>query len=148
MGGINLPAHSRVSLAMSKRVLDVGQCDFDHGAIRRLIEDEFAAQVVQAHGLNDALVRLKNDPFNLVLVNRKLDSDYSDGLAVVRAIKADASLADTPVMLVSNYPDAQEAAVAAGAQPGFGKAELYQPATREKLRPFLASQTSADSPFT
>ena len=122
---------------MPKRVLDVGQCGFDHGAIRGLIEGEFGAEVVQSHGLNDALARLKNDRFDLVLVNRKLDADYSDGLAVVRAIKADASVAATPVMLVSNYPDAQETAIAAGAEPGFGKSELTLPATREKLRPFL-----------
>jgi CheY-like chemotaxis protein len=122
---------------MSKRVLDVGQCGVDHGAIRRLIEGEFGAQVVQAHRADDALQRLKDEPFDLVLVNRKLDADYSDGLEVVRAIKTDAALAGTPVMLVSNYPDAQEAAVAAGAEPGFGKAELSQPPTREKLRLFL-----------
>ena len=128
---------------MAKRVLDVGQCGFDHSAIRRLIESEFAAEVVQAHGLNDAVSQLKNESFDLVLVNRKLDADYSDGLAVVRAIKTDASLTQTPVMLVSNYPDAQEAAVAAGASLGFGKAELYQPATREKLRPFLGETTQA-----
>ncbi|HET6879577.1 MAG TPA: response regulator [Pirellulales bacterium] len=122
---------------MPKRVLDVGQCSFDHGTLRRLIADDLGAEVVQAHHLNDAVKELKNGRFDLVLVNRKLDADYSDGLAVVRAIKGDASLAATPVMLVSNYPDAQEAAVAAGAEPGFGKAELTQPATREKLRRFL-----------
>jgi CheY-like chemotaxis protein len=122
---------------MSKRVLDVGQCGFDHGAIRRLISSELAADVVQAHSLSDALAQLKSQRFDLVLINRKLDADYSDGLAVVRAIKEDASLASTPVMLVSNYPDAQEAAVAAGAEPGFGKAELSQAATLDKLRRFL-----------
>jgi DNA-binding response OmpR family regulator len=122
---------------MPKRVLDVGQCGFDHSAIRRFIADEFSAEVVQAHRLDDALERLQNDRFDLVLVNRKLDADYSDGLAIVRAIKGDSSLAPTPVMLVSNYPDAQQAAVAAGAEGGFGKAELTQEATREKLRRFL-----------
>jgi CheY-like chemotaxis protein len=125
---------------MSKRVLDVGQCGFDHGAIRRLVESQFAAEVVQAHRLVDAVERLKNEPFDLVLVNRQLDADYSDGLEVVRAIKADGALARTPVMLVSNYPDAQEAAIAAGAEPGFGKSELTEPGTREKLRPFLADE--------
>ncbi|HEV3340487.1 MAG TPA: response regulator [Pirellulales bacterium] len=122
---------------MPKRVLDVGQCGFDHGAIRRLVESQFAAQVVQAHRLDDAVELLKKEPFDLVLVNRQLDADCSDGLAVVRAIKADAALAGTPVMLVSNYADAQQAAVAAGAESGFGKSELNQPAAREKLRPFL-----------
>jgi len=123
---------------MAKRVLDVGQCGMDHSAIRRLVEGQFAAQVVQAHGLADAIGRLKEEPFDLVLVNRKLDADHSDGLEVLRAIKADTTLARTPVMLVSNYPDAQEAAVAAGAEPGFGKSELSQQSTREKLRPFLS----------
>jgi CheY-like chemotaxis protein len=124
---------------MAKRVLDVGQCGFDHGAIRRLIESQFAAEVVQAHRLDDAIQRLRSEPFDLVLVNRKLDADYSDGLDVLRTIKADAALASTPVMLVSNYAEAQQAAVAVGAEPGFGKSELNQPATREKLRAFLLS---------
>lgn len=101
--------------------------------------DEFGAEVVQAHGLSDTLNQLKNDHFDLVLVNRKLDADYSDGVAIVRAIKSDASLAATPVMLVSNFADAQESAIAAGAEPGFGKAELAAPATREKLRRFLGT---------
>lgn len=104
-----------------------------------MVAEEFQAETIQTHHLDDTLARLKNEPFDLVLVNRKLDADYSDGLAVVRAIKTDASLATTPVMLVSNFPDAQAAAVSAGAEPGFGKAELSLPATREKLVPFLGS---------
>lgn len=122
---------------MSKRVLDVGQCGFDHGAIRQLVAGEFGAEVVQAHRLDDTLVALKGGRFDLVLINRKLDADYSDGLAVLRAIKGDPSLAATPVMLVSNFADAQATAVAAGAEPGFGKSELTFPDTREKLRMFL-----------
>lgn len=123
---------------MAKRVLDVGQCSMDHASIRRLVEGQFGAEIVQTNGIDDTLQRLTDEQFDLVLVNRKLDADYSDGLNVIRAIKREAALSRTPVMLVSNYPDAQEEAVAAGAVPGFGKAELGQPATREKLRPFLA----------
>jgi CheY-like chemotaxis protein len=121
----------------AKHVLDVGQCGFDHSSIRQLLVNEFGAAVVQAHRLDDALERLRNERFDLVLVNRKLDADYSDGLAVLRAIKGDPSLAATPVMLVSNFADAQVTAVAAGAEPGFGKAELDLPGTREKLQRFL-----------
>jgi hypothetical protein len=40
-------------------------------------------------------------------------------------------------MLVTNYPEHQQEAVAAGAEPGFGKAELGQLATRDKLSRFL-----------
>ncbi|HYW80014.1 MAG TPA: response regulator, partial [Thermoguttaceae bacterium] len=75
--------------------------------------------------------------FDLVLVNRRIEDDNSDGLAVIEQIKADPHLAETPVMMLSNYAEAQAAALAAGAEPGFGKAELGHPATVEKLGRFL-----------
>lgn len=134
---IKFSAGRNLARDMPKRVLDVGQCSFDHGAICRLVLNEFGAQVVQTHHLDDTLARLKSEPFDLVLINRKLDADHSDGMAIVRAIKGDAKLAPTPVMLVSNFAEAQAAAVAAGAEAGFGKAELDLPATRAKLQPFL-----------
>jgi len=120
-----------------KRVLDVGQCGPDHGSIRYLVERELGARISQAHDQEDALEQLRSGQFDLVLVNRKLDANYADGLDVIRAIKADEQLAATPVMLVSNYPEAQAEAVAAGAEPGFGKNALGSPATRELLARFL-----------
>ena len=122
-----------------KRVLDVGQCSPDHWSIKHLVEGELGAQVVQAHSLEQSLELLRQQPFDLVLVNRKLDADYSDGLEIIRQIKADAELAKTPVMLVSNYPEYQDEAVAAGAEPGFGKAQLNSPATRKRLEAYLGS---------
>jgi two-component system, chemotaxis family, chemotaxis protein CheY len=122
---------------MPKRVLDVGQCQPDHAAIRRLVQGQFGAEVVQADRLDDALAQLRTGRFDLVLINRKLDVDYSDGIDILRAIKADAELASTPVMLVTNYAEHQQEAVAAGGEPGFGKAELNRAETREKLGRFL-----------
>ena len=120
-----------------KRVLDVGQCQMDHSTIRRLIEDGFEAEVVQAHSATDALTQLRAGPFDLVLINRKLDADYSDGVEIIRQMKADAQLESLPVMLVSNYPESQQQAVALGAEPGFGKAECREAKTRERLARFL-----------
>jgi CheY-like chemotaxis protein len=122
---------------MAKRVLDVGQCSPDHFAIRRLLQSCFGVEVVQAHGPDDALEHLRREPFALVLVNRRLDADSGDGLAIVKAIKADPALADVPVMLVSNYADAQQAATSAGAIAGFGKADLSRSDTEDKLRAVL-----------
>ena len=62
---------------------------------------------------------------------------------LIRRVKADAALRDVPVMLVSNYADAQAAAVQAGALPGFGKADLGRAEMFERVRPFLAT---ADEP--
>ncbi len=124
---------------MAKRVLDVGQCGPDHAAIRRLVQGGFGAEIVQADRLDDALAALRKQPCDLVLINRKLDIDYSDGIDVLRALKAQSDLAGIPVMLVTNYPEHQQAAIAAGAEPGFGKAELSQAETREKLARFLTA---------
>lgn len=120
-----------------KKVLDVGQCQMDHGALRRLIQGRFEAEVTQAHSADQALARLRASPFDLVLVNRKLDADYSDGLEIIKQIKADPQLADINVMLVTNYAEHQAQAVAAGAEPGFGKSELSEPRTLERLKRFL-----------
>jgi CheY-like chemotaxis protein len=122
---------------MTKRVLDVGNCVPDHAAIRGLIERNFDAQVVQADDLASAVAELQKQPADLVLVNRKLDLDYSDGMAIVRHLKADAQWSATPVMLITNYPEYQAEAIAAGAAPGFGKQELRSNETLERLRKFL-----------
>jgi len=123
---------------MAKRVLDVGNCVPDHSAIRTMLEKKFQADVVQADGPTDALEALHNEPFDLVLVNRKLDQDYSDGLDIIKQIKADAILSAVPCMLITNYTDQQQAAVASGAEYGFGKKELYADETQSRLAKFLA----------
>jgi DNA-binding response OmpR family regulator len=123
---------------MSKRVIDVGNCVPDHAAIRRLIETNFDAHVVQAHDLKDTLRELEREPAALVLVNRKLDLDYSDGMAIIRQLKSNDEWSSTPVMLISNYAEYQDEACAAGAERGFGKNDLRSDATLEKLRRLLA----------
>jgi DNA-binding response OmpR family regulator len=122
---------------MSKRVIDVGNCVPDHAAIRRLIETSFDAHVVQAHDLKDTLRELEREPAALVLVNRKLDIDYSDGMAIIRHLKSSDHLSSTPVMLISNYPEYQQEAVAAGCEPGFGKQELRSEETLAKFKRLL-----------
>jgi CheY-like chemotaxis protein len=121
-----------------KKVLDVGQCDPDHASIRRFLEGRFEVEVVRAHGPDDALAALRSEPYDLVLVNRKLDRDYTDGIEILKQIKADRELAKIPVMLVTNYPEHQNLAVAAGGERGFGKLEYEKPETAERLAKFLA----------
>ena len=122
---------------MSKRVLSVGQCIPDDGAILQFLSNHFNVQLVRSPDAEDALARIRTESFDLILVNRKLDIDYSDGIDVIRAIQADPDINTTPVMLISNYPDAQEKAVAIGAEYGFGKMEYEQPEVIERLGKFL-----------
>jgi CheY-like chemotaxis protein len=122
---------------MSKRVLDVGNCGVDRSAITQFLEGRFDCKVAYADAAEDALAALRAGQVDLVLVNRKLDIDYSDGLDVVRQIKADPKLADVPMMLVTNYPEHQEAAIKVGALRGFGKLEFNKPETIERLEPII-----------
>ncbi len=123
---------------MPKRVLSVGQCV---PTTRR--SPAFCAAISTRRSSRSIWPtrpwpRCARQPFDLVLINRKLDADYSDGLEILQAIKADPQMAAVPVMLVTNYAEHQDAAVAAGAVRGFGKLEYGDPQTLEKLRPFLA----------
>ncbi|MGL4464568.1 MAG: response regulator [Planctomycetia bacterium] len=122
---------------MAKRVLSIGQCVPDHTSLERLLTTRFQAEVVAAALPDEALLQLRSKPFDLVLVNRKLDADYSDGLEIIKRIKADPDLKSAPCMLVTNYPEYHEQATAVGAEVGFGKAELNTPETEEKLRKHL-----------
>lgn len=122
---------------MSKRVLDVGNCGPDFGTLSRYLTTNFDCIVDQADGPEDALEKLRGGEYALVTINRKLDRDYSDGTEILKLIKADAVLKETPVMIVTNYADHQDAAVALGAERGFGKLEYKDPATKEKLAKFL-----------
>ena len=123
---------------MPKRVLDVGNCQPDHAAIKRLLS-RWEAEVIQAHGADDALEALRAGGIDLVLVNRKLDRDYSDGIDVIRLIKADEHVGSTPVMLVTNYVEHQQQAESIGALRGFGKLEFDKPETLERLEAVLGS---------
>lgn len=119
---------------MPKRIVDVGNCVPDHRAIRQFLERSFNAQVEQVDDADGALAALEARPADLVLVNRKLDQDGSDGLDVIRRLKADPRTADVPVMLVTNYAEYQDQAVSIGAVRGFGKLDLHKPDTVERLR--------------
>src|SRR5690348_7105513 len=101
------------------RILSVGQCGYDHGNISRTLGRKVGADIAAAGTYDDAIEALRGGGYSLVLVNRILSGDGASGLDLIRALKADAALATVPVMLVSNYPQAQNDAVALGALPGF-----------------------------
>ena len=86
---------------------------------------------------SQAMEKLESESFDLVLVNRKIDQDYTDGTELVKMMKANEKTRDVPVMLVSNLPDAQKEAMSLGAEKGFGKDYLRARNTLELLQPYL-----------
>jgi CheY-like chemotaxis protein len=122
----------------AKRVLSVGQCGADHYGISLTFRQAFGAEVEAASTEAEALRLLRQEPFALVLVNRVFDADGDSGVDLIRRVKADETLRTAPMLLVSNYADAQREAAEAGAEPGFGKADLGRPEMLDRVRPFLA----------
>ncbi len=118
---------------MAKKVLSLGQCGADHASISGLLHGHLGAEVVAARTYEDALAKLRQGGFALVLVNRVLDYDGRPGLDFIDMLRADPEVGKVPVMLVSNYPDAQREAVGRGSLPGFGKSALREPQTLARL---------------
>ncbi len=120
-----------------KTVLSIGQCRPDQAAISHYLTSHFGATVLTADLAADAYQVLKAHTIDLVLINRKLDADYSDGMEILEQILAEKTTATLPVMLVSNFAEWQDKAVALGATYGFGKAELNRPETKQRLSAVL-----------
>lgn len=125
---------------MAVRVLDVGNCDPDHGSIRAMLTSHYDVEVDRVMFVPEALAAIERTRYGLVLVNRLVFADESDGMELVRALCGRAG--SPPIMLLSNYPDAQARAVDAGALPGFGKAALRDPGTHELLARVLPAKRS------
>ncbi len=107
----------------------VGHCGPDVFALRSALRGALPGAEVITVGDDNTLAGAEAD---LLLINRVLDGRFSvdSGLDMIAARAG----AGAPVMLISNFEDAQEAAVRAGALPGFGKNELYSDAMRDRLR--------------
>lgn len=122
------------------RVIDVGNCGFDHGSLSNLIHHHFKMACVSVANGSELERELKNGDVALVIVNRVFDRDGGDGLALIGELKQKPETAALPVLLLSNYADAQEKAVALGALPGFGKSALRNEATRDLLANVLGKK--------
>ena len=122
---------------MAKKVALVGHCGPDSSFLRIAVSRaERDIQVVAVDDDSD-LKRVLNDGVDLLLLNRQLDFgfDEDEGVALIRKLRA--AYPNVKTMLVSNYPEAQKEAVALGALPGFGKAELTSETTQARLRAIL-----------
>lgn len=106
------------------RVLDVGNCHPDHSAIARMLVQHFDVEVDRVMHVDEAWRQLRERSYDLVLVNRIIFEDGSEGMPLIERMQQGESTQKVPVMLVSNYADAQARATAAGAIMGFGKSDI------------------------
>ena len=128
---------------MPKKIALVGHCGPDSSYLRIAVSRaERDAQVLSIDDDSD-LKRALDEGVDLLLLNRTLDYgfDAREGVDLIRKLRA--KYPGVKTMLVSNYPDAQAAAVAEGALPGFGKREIGTPRVAELLREALKSPAPA-----
>jgi two-component system, chemotaxis family, chemotaxis protein CheY len=126
---------------MSKRVVLVGHCGPDSSYLRMTISRvsrEISASMVD----NDAeLQKDIDDGVDLLLVNRQLDYGFKESEGVQLIARLHGAYPNLKMMLISNFPESQAEALAAGALPGFGKRELGSERVAKLIREALAMES-------
>lgn len=119
-------------MAEQSKIALVGHCGPDmfmlRSAVARLAPGSTVVSIESPDDLESSLESL-----DLLLVNRVLDGAFAQasGIELIRDL---ASRKVAPAMLlISNFDDAQSEAKGAGAMPGFGKRDLYDDTTRERI---------------
>ena len=104
---------------MGQAIALVGHCNVDGPRLQRELSASFPKVRVTRVNSVEALEGAIGEGVDLLLVNREPVGFAEDGLTIIERVHE--AHPETTVMLVSDYEDAQAAAVSAGAVAGFGK---------------------------
>lgn len=131
---------------MGKKVVLVGHCGPDSSFLRMAVSSADRGITVSMADDSQEFKAALDAGVDLVLLNRELGwgFDSSLGVDVIKIFRG--SYPTTTFMLVSNFPEAQAAALAAGAVPGFGKREIGQPRVTQLIREALGLSSPAKTP--
>lgn len=116
----------------------VGHCGFDSGSLSSFAKQ--VAPLAEVSRINDQVALDKiAKPGTLLLVNRVLDGTFKTGDSGTELIRQMLEPDNAPAaMLISNYEDAQQEAIEAGALRGFGKSHIADTSTRERVADTIA----------
>jgi DNA-binding NarL/FixJ family response regulator len=109
---------------MAKKILMVGHCGPDATYLRMAVQSANADAVTLMAEDEDELVRALREGVDLLLVNRVLDTGFAQTGGVELMQRLTATFPSLKWLLISDRADAQAAARAAGASPGFGKRSI------------------------
>jgi ActR/RegA family two-component response regulator len=123
-----------------RQVILVGHCGPDTHMLKSAISRALP-HVQIAHANDEGKLKDHLSPDSLLLINRVLDGAFSfdSGIGLIEMLSKHSPA--PRMMLISNFPEAQQRAVQAGAMPGFGKTQLYNDATAQLLRNAIAIDT-------
>ena len=125
---------------MASKVVLVGHCGPDSSFLRLAVNRALPGSTVVSADDAKTLENHLKQGVELLLMNRVLDYgfDTDEGVELIRQLRTQHP--KMKIMLVSNYEDAQQSAVRAGAMPGFGKRDIGTPRVTEMLKGALAEQ--------
>jgi two-component system chemotaxis response regulator CheY len=125
---------------MSKTIALIGHCGPDSSYLRMAVMQASRGARIIGADEREELAKVIEQGVDLLLFNRELGYGFDDekGVDVIRRLRAEHP--QLKMMLVSNYADAQQAAVEAGALPGFGKRELGSPKVVQLLKEALGEK--------
>ena len=139
-----MPFNKHGSVLGMKKVALVGHCGPDSSFLRITVRKAHPeVDVIMVDDDRD-LQRALADGVELLLLNRELSWGFHDTLGVDLIKRLKDQKIDVKTMLVSNYAEAQQEAVAAGALPGFGKRELGSPRILTLIRGALEEAPAPD----
>jgi len=126
---------------MFKRVVLIGHCGPDSSYLRMTISR--VSREISVSMVDDEieLQKIIDEGADLLLVNRELDYGFKESEGVEIIARLHGAHPDLKMMLVSNFPESQAEALAAGAMPGFGKRELGSERVANLIREALATES-------
>ncbi len=132
-----LTATQSISKQMTRQVVLIGHCGPDASYLRMAVSSALRGAKITMVDEQKDLQRALDDGADLLLFNRVLDYgfDTDEGVEMIRKLRQ--THPHVKSMLVSNFAEAQQAAIAAGALPGFGKREIGSKRVTELLRDAL-----------
>ncbi len=122
----------------TKKIALVGHCGPDSSYLRIAVSAADRSAQILAADDSSTLNKVLRDGVDLLLLNREMPYGFEDseGVGLIRKLRS--KHPEVKMMLVSNYAEAQAAAIAAGALPGFGKREIGSKRVAEVIREALA----------
>lgn len=120
---------------MTQRVLSVGNCAYDQSNLQRVLKQHFRVEIDSADDAVSARKMINENDYNIVLINRVFDSNNESGIEFIKQLKKNES--EIPVMLISNFDEYQQQAMAEGAVQGFGKSSIGRPEFVELMMQYL-----------
>lgn len=127
-------------------VLLVGHCGPDTSYLRSAVKKALpTAEVRSVHDEAGLAKEVAAGSAPLLLVNRVLEPGFAteSGIELIPSLKS--AYPAARILLVSNYPEAQEQAVRLGALPGFGKKDIGTPRLNTLLQASVATAAPLQS---